>query len=485
MSLLCILPDVLVISLLLSWTDVRDIGRLDSAICSRSARAYILDLISDSQFVLQRTYDRERNAMWLIRWIMIRQIATTEIQVSCADMNCPGRLSYLRRHGRRIRCVKVVLGLSCTLSKDELFRDLCENCPNVTFASSEVAVSAATQSHIAENWKQLTHLTIVTRDVGEELTAIGARCQSLVELTLSILDGFSIPVAFFQLCSPNLQKITLRDGLDEPDHISCIAARCPLLQELNISDDFFDDELIELGAGCPKLRTLQMTSNPFVTDVGLLAIARNGALVTLEVENCTQLTDAGLQATASQCPLLECVDLDYCSQLTDATLIALGQHCHHLRELFFDGNRNITHVGLGAIAAGCPLLEEISAEGCRTAGLALEAIAGGCPRLRRFCHESSVPPQAVLALAECCPLLEDVNISGSADVGDEEITALVHGCPALRKLNIRSTSVTEFGLRAIREGSVNLRIIIMNACVGVIEVEDGGFFPRSVTVILH
>jgi hypothetical protein len=159
MSLLCVLPDVLVISLLLSWIDVRDIGRLDSAICKRSARAYVLGLISNSQFVLQRTYGREQNACWLIGWIMLRRIATTEIQLSCADMNCPGRLSYLRRHGGRIRCVKVELGLSCTLSKDELFRDLCENCPNVTSASSEVAVSAATQSHIAENWKQLTHLT--------------------------------------------------------------------------------------------------------------------------------------------------------------------------------------------------------------------------------------------------------------------------------------------------------------------------------------
>jgi hypothetical protein len=95
-----------------------------------------------------------------------------------------------------------------------------------------------------------------------------------------------------------------------------------------------------------------------------------------------------------------------------------------------------------------------------------------------------VPLQAVLALAECCPLLEDVNVSGSADVGDEEITALVRGCPALRKLNIWHTSTTERGLCAIREYCAPLRVIIMNACIDVGDVEGGTFFPRSVAVYL-
>jgi hypothetical protein len=211
--------------------------------------------------------------------------------------------------------------------------------------------------------------------------------------------------------------------------IACLAARCPLLRELDITDDLCDDDLIALSAGCPKLRTLQMARIPLATDVGLIAVAANGALVTVEVEH-TELTDAGFQAAAAHCPLLQRVDLSYCARVTDATLIALGQHCHQLRELYIDGNGSITHASLSAIAAGCPLLEELCAERCRTAGLALEAIARGCPRLRRFSHDSSVPAQAVLALAECCPLLEDVNISGSADVGDAEVMALVRGCPA-------------------------------------------------------
>jgi hypothetical protein len=229
MSLLCILPDHVVISLLVSWTEVRDIIQLDSAICRKSDRAYVLSLISDTKFVLQRVYEKERNPCGLTRWIMLRQIATVEMMFSSAVMNCPDRLTYLRRHGNHVRSVKIRIGPYCSLSHDELFRDLSDNCPNVTFVSSEIPVSAAAQAQIADHWNQLTHLTIETSDVGEELTSIGASCQSLVEVTLTVIARASLLVSFFQLCSPKLQKITVKNGLLEPEHrmLSCALSAAP------------------------------------------------------------------------------------------------------------------------------------------------------------------------------------------------------------------------------------------------------------------
>jgi hypothetical protein len=43
--------------------------------------------------------------------------------------------------------------------------------------------------------------------------------------------------------------------------------------------------------------------------------------------------------------------------------------------------------------------------------------------------DADVPTEAVLALADCCPLLEKVILSHHTQIGDEAITALVRGCP--------------------------------------------------------
>jgi hypothetical protein len=93
--------------------------------------------------------------------------------------------------------------------------------------------------------------------------------------------------------------------------------------------------------------------------------------------------------------------------------------------------------------------------------------------------EADVPSAAVLALAECCPLLEEVGVRG-VEIGDEEITALVRGCPVLRRLQITGTSVTLEGLRVIREHCKTLKEIELDS--DMFPGEDYAFFPPDVEV---
>jgi hypothetical protein len=74
---------------------------------------------------------------------------------------------------------------------------------------------------------------------------------------------------------------------------------------------------------------------------------------------------------------------------------------------------------------------------------------------------ADVPTEAVLALAEGCPLLEKVILSHNPQIGDEAITALARGCPNLTELGIMRTSVTVQGMSVIREHCKSLRHIFL------------------------
>jgi hypothetical protein len=240
--------------------------------------------------------------------------------------------------------------------------------------------------------------------------------------------------------------------------ITVIATHCNRLVKLYKRGGLNDDDLVALGNGCPRLASVG-TLVWGITDVGLQAVARNGALSTLRLQNCCKLTDEGLQAAVAFCPLLESVDLSYCT-LSDASLIALGQHCHNLRELNIQGT-SMTDEGLLAIAAGCLRLEKLVAKQ-NDFGPAIEAIARSCPRLRTLVvAEVEVATQAVLAVAECCPLLEELGLCGCEAIGDEDITAVVRGCPALRWLDIAGTAVTALDLRAVRDHCKELQHIVL------------------------
>jgi hypothetical protein len=70
--------------------------------------------------------------------------------------------------------------------------------------------------------------------------------------------------------------------------------------------------------------------------------------------------------------------------------------------------------------------------------------------------------EAVLAVAKCCPLLQDVELEYAERLGDREVTALAHGWPHLRTLNIVGTSFTFKGVHAIRDHSRALERIYLN-----------------------
>jgi hypothetical protein len=495
------LPEVLINHVLSLWIGVRDIGRLDSAMCGNIIRNSFLHFIHASRLTIHQCYEPHelKNAGDLTNqfmiWIVKRNLALTELTVTLTfARNKHSRTVYLQRHGIRIKSVTFQEWDMKVCSNAEVMNDLCEQCPNVLALVWGVKTSVEARPQILDRWKQLMVLRLrVATDsstwsslllTGRDLVVICKDCQALTELALErdveqhldrILPA-PIATAILQVCSPNLELLSMDAGLTAGDY-AIVASRFPQLRELRVFPGLAHDAaLVALSAGCPKLNCAPV-SRWYVSDVGILALARNGAITSLiiphsryvtdagilaaaahcsllksiDFSRCKQFTDTALVALAEGCPLLESIIVEYCSSLTDTTLVAIGRYCHSLHVLGISGT-NVTQAGLTAIAEGCPLLVELSACHCTEAGSAIEAMAQHCPRLRKLVvWSANVPAQAVLALAERCPLLETVDVSFNSEVGDQEVTALVHGCRNLKWLHLTRTSVTEPCLRAVRE----------------------------------
>jgi hypothetical protein len=348
--MLWILPEELIHSLLSSWVDVEDFGRLDSATCNKLSRVNFLRLVHAPGFVISRYCEprianRGRQLVnQFIEWVMRRNLAITGLRFTPSfELTECGWTEYLQCHGNRITAITCEEGddsACCNVNVEAVLHALCKYCPNVSALDLGMEPSAATCASIVHRWKQLTVLRMRVKahntDDGSwtHHIAICEACQALVELTLYGRPPGSVVTAMLQVCSPGLHSITMPVYLTAED-CKIIASRCSHLRELMIESGTVNDAaLVTLAAGCPKLCVVPTSYD--VTDMGILAIARNGALASLDLSFNCNVTDTAVVMVAANCSLLKSIDLSYCRQFTDAALISLAEGCLLLERIILD-----------------------------------------------------------------------------------------------------------------------------------------------------
>ena len=72
------LPLVLQQEVLGSWLTIKDVAKMDSAICSREARSIFLDLLSKEDMVLINLDVNKENFVSWMAWMVARKASVTE-----------------------------------------------------------------------------------------------------------------------------------------------------------------------------------------------------------------------------------------------------------------------------------------------------------------------------------------------------------------------------------------------------------------------
>jgi len=380
------------------------------------------------------------------------------------------------------------------------------NCSNLAVLDlwNNKAVTAVGINELAENCPQLRQLNlsnIPTID-SQAITALVSHCTALKSLDLNragrsddLYDGIAALVegkfelellkirAHFNLSGEALASLamhfttlkeldlggsnTLNDSI-----VETIAVNCPLLESLYLwATDVGDLGVQYLTQNCAFLTTLELWNCTLISDAALQHLAKASfatSLSTLILRGCDKITDQGLEYLSQSCHNLvnfsvrgcklltdkgiltlvtqsnkfEELMLSFCHQLTDVSLEAIGNHCDRLKKLYLPELELITDEGIRFISARTTL-EELNLQFCvNITDVAMSHIAKLTNLTRLDCdYCAEITDQGVVEVAASCTELEEIFLSHIPNLTGDALRALVSGCRGLTEITLIQSSV--------------------------------------------
>lgn len=141
--------------------------------------------------------------------------------------------------------------------------------------------------------------------------------------------------------------------------------------------------------------------------------SRNQTLRKIELINCENISRAACAAIATNCLLLEVLDMRL-SDLDDVGITTIIRQCTKLTALELFGCRSITDKGVLNIAKYGSKLSHLSISDTMATEVGVRAVAQSCPLLRDLNLERVVltSPDCAAAVGRGCPLLENLSFVG-------------------------------------------------------------------------
>lgn len=312
------------------------------------------------------------------------------------------------------------------------------------------------------------------------LRVLGEYCSQIECLDISALCGVHGAglAALVDHCGASLTHLGLADCPQLGDWVlrRCLYA-APRLTHLNLSRcPQVSDVLMEtLTTQCPLLRKLELSECLQVSDRGVVRIARHSPhleYVALDrpigVRGGEQLTDSSCSALGEFCPNLRIISLAGSSALTDAGVQWMVSHCTQLTRLDLTGAIGLTDATCAALGAGCPELRALRINGVKgISDVGLRLLAAGCTKLELL-HAANLylvsdgsnrdfGLEGLRAIANKCPELQDLNLSGCFQLQERALVAIGASCPALRRLSLQACpDITPAAITAVLKGCQRL-----------------------------
>lgn len=235
---------------------------------------------------------------------------------------------------------------------------------------------------------------------------------------------------------PLLERLDFEDckGLDE----TRMAELEPLkhLISLNLTSTDINDTAIDiLTENHPKIEELYLTSTS-ITNEGLRFVARLEKLKTLDLSNCGEIDDDGLQYLVGKLPQLQKLILNGCEKLTQNGFNLIPTFST-LRSLEITNGSNDETLPLSSHFNGkLPELEELTLRNFDKAfnDKKEELVLASFSKLKRLTLSKS--PRAMKPILEQLPHLEYLDLNLSSVLNNTSLTDIAKILPNLRYLSI-------------------------------------------------
>ncbi|KAK3745545.1 hypothetical protein QZH41_012454 [Actinostola sp. cb2023] len=229
---------------------------------------------------------------------------------------------------------------------------------------------------------------------------------------------------------------------------SCQKLVCLRLSACKFVDN---DAVRSIAKSCPQLQELDLSSCMYATNEGFLHLKVLQNLTRLNFYR-VNITDATLLEILWSSSGLKHLNIGACSLVNrcDDVLSCLRENCRDLISLDLWRNISLTSEGISRLAEGCPLLEELEIGWCSSVVSSTECIQDFIkthPRLKKLFMAAlrSIDSKDVLAIAEYCKDMEQLDILGTSLVGPETIRRLMTKCSKLKFLDVSFCSQLKNG----------------------------------------
>mmetsp|Transcript_33963 Transcript_33963/g.60658 ORF Transcript_33963/g.60658 Transcript_33963/m.60658 type:complete len:531 (-) Transcript_33963:68-1660(-) len=278
-----------------------------------------------------------------------------------------------------------------------------------------------------------------------------ARCEQLGDDTLRVFAAAQ--------CSWNLSRLDL-SGCNEFGSsalavlLGAVAKGGAHLTALLLSgckqlDSSAVEAVVQL---CPQLSELDLSHSINVPETAIIRLTALTAMVKLNLNLCSFVTDAALQALASAMPRLCSLSLAWCDGFGDSGVAAL-RALPRLASLNLTGCMGVGATGLKALAA-LPALNTL-----------------------RLSHCKAVDAEGLVAVGEMLALRE-LSIAGLSGVSASELAALV-GLPHLVELELGSCKGVDDSALAVISGLSSLQALALPRCPAITDVGLRALAPLS------
>ncbi|XP_014767592.1 dynein regulatory complex subunit 6 isoform X3 [Octopus bimaculoides] len=233
-------------------------------------------------------------------------------------------------------------------------------------------------SHIyLADCQRLTDICLRYLATCKQLTILNlAECINITDAGIrSFSDG---------ICAIKLRELNLSNCVHLGDmSLIIISKKLQNLTYLSLSfcDNISESSLEALGQA-PNLISLDISGSS-CSDQSISAIGKRARMKNINISQCTNITDLGLQKFAKQCPGLEQIDLSHCLQITDVAIKNLAFCCRLLSCVKLSGCKFITDLAPQYLSGVCHYLVQLDLNGCSLiTDKGMKYVQKGCNWLR-------------------------------------------------------------------------------------------------------
>lgn len=330
--------------------------RLDSAHCLRCRRDLWLKLLRSKQFTLQCITDLSESHK--LAWVSKKCVRCVSVKFSRDMVACRTVVDYLRESGESVRTVHFDGGTKAF----EMIM-VAYHCKHLTtLRISNVNVSCAMREVMLQN-SNLQEIDCVNVKCAEADIFAGESLHKLEKLRAyeaTCQKGFP----WHETAFSNSLKTVLWEASDFfTSDMLTLFQNCPGIR--SFSAGLVNMEHQYIARMCTNIVSLSLNNNIILTDTSILSVKCLTSLRMLDIQNCSELTDASLQHLAeSMGDRLEVLYIDIKrpeSVETEDSLRIFSQKCSKLRYFNVNCGENALCGGEGTslLALGCPALRTL------------------------------------------------------------------------------------------------------------------------------